>query len=205
MPPQSGRIIPELREVRAQRTHQNFAPAAVSAPQRGQVTINADHPPLHAVTTSPTDSRAPRAKGAAHESNLPTHGLRALAGIEGGRDFAQLGRWTVVRDHRNDHGHGSGSVRPEQAEKVGRVAPDMGRAGGTLDEFERLRVAERAQPPISHQRLVDPPEPTTEGRVDRHPQRGRLAVHRSAGRHHQVGLSHQALRVNGSVDYHHRG
>ena len=52
----------------------------------------------------PTDDSAPAERrfppsGAAQESNLPTHGLHALAGFEDGRDLALAGR-SAPSDHR---------------------------------------------------------------------------------------------------------
>jgi hypothetical protein len=43
------------------------------------------------------------ASGAAQESNLPTHGLHALADFEDGADFVLEGRLRVVSDHMCDH------------------------------------------------------------------------------------------------------
>ena len=78
-----------------------------------------------------------------------------------------------------------------------RTAVDVGLVA--LRQLERPRVGERLQPPFADQLLVDAAEPAAVRRVDGHAERGRLAVHRPAGRDDEVGERDQALRVDGAV------
>ena len=68
--------------------------------------------------------------------------------------------------------------------------------GVALLEPKRLRVGQRHEPPLADQRLVDRAEPARERRVDARAERGRLAVHRPAGRDDEVGQRDEALRVD---------
>ena len=63
----------------------------------------------------------------------------------------------------------------------------VGRRSGALDELDRARVGQRPQAPLADERLVDAAEPAAVGRVDRRPERDRLAVHRAARRDDEVG------------------
>src|SRR5262245_27792094 len=78
--------------------------------------------------------------------------------------------------------------REEQAEEICRVPPDaQRRLRASLLEPQRPRIRERREPAVPDQPLVDAAEPRRVRRVDRNAERGRLAVHRAAGRDDQVG------------------
>ena len=85
-----------------------------------------------------------------------------------------------------------------------RVAADALALAFALAQLERARVGERRSRPCADQLLVDAAEPAAVGRVDRHAERRRLAVHRPAGRDDEVGERDQALRVDGLLGDDHR-
>ena len=92
-----------------------------------------------------------------------------------------------------------------QVDQQARVAADPLALAALLLQLERARVGQRPQPVRADQRLVDAAEPAAVGRVDRRPERDRLAVHRPAGRDDEVGERDQALRLDGVVRDDQRG
>src|SRR5204863_189587 len=66
----------------------------------------------------------------------------------------------------------------------------------TSSELGLGGIPKNAEPPRLDEGPVDGAQAAAEQRVHRRPQRDRLAVHRPAGAHHEVGVGDQALHVD---------
>ena len=72
-------------------------------------------------------------------------------------------------------------------------------------QVELARILQLAQTTFPDQALVDRAQPPLEGRVHRRAEGDRLAIHRAAGRDHQVRVSDQRLRVDRVLGHHKTG
>src|SRR6266511_5696111 len=93
----------------------------------------------------------------------------------------------------------------DQFHQQGGIASRPVAVAAALDEVERASVSERSQAPLSNQPLVHSSEPAAVGSVDGGPERHRLAIHRPARGHDQVGERYQALTVNRTLRDDERG
>ena len=93
-------------------------------------------------------------------------------------------------------GQASSAESSRSSSPAGRGARAAPASALALRELERARVGQRPQAALADQRLVDAAEPAAVGGVDGDAERGRLAVHRPAGRDDEIGEGDQALRVD---------